>query len=87
LEPELQQLILDMKKEDPGRAAALIRRELVRAGRIPEDGPSLATFRRLLKSHGLSGPQGTVAGGKERLRWEVDHCGEPGKAIASMVRP
>src|SRR3989442_4122172 len=56
LAEDLQQLILDMKREDPGRSAHLILRELELAGRIAAAQASVSSVQRLLHRHGLSGP-------------------------------
>ena len=54
---ELQELILDMKREDPGRSVPLILRELTNAGRIHEGELSPSAVRRMLVRRGLSGPK------------------------------
>src|SRR5438046_7718196 len=56
LSPDLEQLILDMKREDPGRSARLIRRELELAGRIRHGQVSVSSVQRLLRARGLSVP-------------------------------
>ena len=76
LPTELQLLVLDMKREDPGRSAALILRELLGAGRLKEGEVSLSTIQRLLKREGLQAPKGQATHRRERLRWEAAECGE-----------
>ena len=49
LDAEQQELILALKREDPGRSATLIFEELRRAGRLRPDKVSLSTVRRLLR--------------------------------------
>lgn len=53
----LQDLILDMKREDPGRTVPMILRELRGAGLMRPAQFSASSVARLLKSHGLSGPR------------------------------
>jgi len=53
----LQNLIVDMKREDPGRSVPLILRELSGAGQMRPGQFSASSVARLLKSHGLSGPR------------------------------
>jgi hypothetical protein len=57
LSPELEQLIVDMKREDPGRSARLILRELELAGRLARKQVSVSVAQRALRRHGLSGPR------------------------------
>ena len=57
LSPELEQLVIDLKREDPGRSASLILRELELAGRINRGEMSVYPIQRLLRSKGLSGPR------------------------------
>jgi putative transposase len=54
---DLQRLILDMKREDPGRSVPLIERELVDAGLMRIDQFSESAITRLLAQHGLNGPK------------------------------
>jgi len=54
---ELQILILDMKREDPGRSVPGILSELQGAGLMRRSAFSASAVTRLLKSHGLSGPR------------------------------
>ena len=54
--PELVALVLAMKREDPGRSAPLIKRELELAGRLRAGQVSVSTIQRVLARHGLSGP-------------------------------
>lgn len=57
LSPELEQLVIDLKREDPGRSAPLILRELELAGRINRGEMSVYPIQRLLRNKGLSGPR------------------------------
>jgi len=75
LSPEVEQLILDLKREDPGRSAPLILRELELAGRIHHGKISVYPIQRLLRSHGLSGPRMELDV-PARYRWEASFCGE-----------
>jgi len=81
LAEDLQQLILDMKREDPGRSARLIVRELELAGRIPTGEVSRSSVERLLHRHGLSVPRMELDHGA-RYRWEASCCGELWQADA-----
>ena len=71
------QLILDMKREDPGRSAPIIRRELELAGLITDRSLSVSTINRILRRAGLSGqgcsdgPGIQVAGGAVQLFFGV----------------
>jgi putative transposase len=78
---DLQQLILDMKREDPGRSAPLILRELELAGRIAAAQVSRSTVQRLLHRHGLSVPR-MEWDHTARYRWEASMCGELWQADA-----
>lgn len=75
LTPELEQLILDLKREDPGRSAPLILRELELAGRLRRHQVAVSAIQRALKRHGLSGPQMRLEQAA-RYRWEASMCGE-----------
>jgi transposase InsO family protein len=75
LTEDLQQLIVDMKREDPGRSAPLILRELELAGRIRAGQASVSAVERLLRRHGLSGPRMELEQAA-RYRWEASSCGE-----------
>jgi hypothetical protein len=81
LAPEIEQLAIDLKREDPGRSAPLILRELELAGRINRGAMSVYPIQRLLRRHGLSGPrmETDVAA---RFRWEASMCGELWQADA-----
>ncbi len=81
LTQDLQQLILDMKREDPGRSARLILRELQLAGRIAPAQVSRSSVQRLLHRHGLSLPR-MEWGHAARYRWEAAMCGELWQADA-----
>jgi transposase InsO family protein len=81
LSAELQQLILDMKREDPGRSARLILRELELAGRIRAGQASRSSIERLLHRHGLSVPRMEWEH-TARYRWEAAGAGELWQADA-----
>ena len=81
LEEDLQQLALDMKREDPGRSAHLIVRELELAGRIGPGQVSVSSVQRLLRRHGLSVPR-MEWDHAARYRWEAAMCGELWQADA-----
>src|SRR3989442_702600 len=81
LAEDLQQLILDMKREDPGRSAHLILRELELAGRIAAGQASVPSVQRLLHRHGLSVPR-MEWDHAARYRWETSMCGELWQADA-----
>lgn len=81
----IQELILEMKREDPGRSAALIHRELRRNGIIGRRDFSRSAVERLLKARGRSGSK-LKAEGRERWRfsasevnelWQGDACHGP----------
>jgi putative transposase len=75
LSQELQQLIVDMKREDPGRSARLMVRELELAGRIRMGQVSRSTVERVLRQNGLSMPR-MEWDHSARYRWEAASCGE-----------
>ena len=81
LSPELEQLVIDLKREDPGRSAPLILRELELAGRINHGAMSVYPIQRLLRHHGLSGPRMEVDV-PARFRWEASMCAELWQADA-----
>jgi len=81
LTEDQQQLILEMKREDPGRTAHLILRELELAGRIAAGQASVSMVQRLLRRHGLSVPR-MEWDHAARYRWEAAVCGELWQADA-----
>jgi transposase InsO family protein len=81
LPEDIQQLILEMKREDPGRSAHLILRELELAGRIATGQASVSMVQRLLRRHGLSVPR-MEWDHAARYRWEAAVCGELWQADA-----
>ncbi len=81
LTPDLEQLIVDLKREDPGRSAPLIMRELELAGRIARFQASVSAIRRVLKRKGLSVPKMEV-NVPARYRWEASMAGELWQADA-----
>jgi len=72
---EVQVLILDMKREDPGRSTPLILRELQNAGVMRKGDFSASAVTRLLSRHGLSGPQMELVVAA-RHRFVAATCGE-----------
>jgi putative transposase len=78
---ELDQLVIDLKREDPGRSAPLILRELELAGRINRGHMSVYPIQRLLRHHGLSGPRMEMDVAA-RFRWQASMCGELWQADA-----
>ena len=81
LSPELEQLVIDLKREDPGRSASLILRELELAGHINRGELSVYPIQRLLRHHGLSGPKMEIDV-PARFRWQASMCGELWQADA-----
>ncbi len=81
LSPELEQLVIDLKREDPGRSAPLILRELELAGRISRGHMSVYPIQRVFRHHGLSGPRMEIDVAA-RFRWEASMCGELWQADA-----
>jgi transposase InsO family protein len=81
LSEELEQLVVDLKREDPGRSAPLILRELELAGRISRGETSVYTIQRLLRRRGLSGPRMELDA-PARFRWQASMCGELWQADA-----
>jgi putative transposase len=81
LPPLIQELVVDMKREDPARSAHLILRELEMAGRIARDQISVSSVQRLLRRRGLSGPRMELDH-PARYKWEASMCGELWQADA-----
>jgi transposase InsO family protein len=81
LPEDVQLLVLDMKREDPGRTAHLILRELELAGRMAASQASVSTVQRFLHRHGLSVPR-MEQDHAARYRWEASACGEIWQADA-----
>jgi putative transposase len=81
LSRDLEQLIVEMKREDVGRSARLILRELELAGRIRHGEVSVSVVQRLLRGRGLSGPPLELEHAA-RYRWEASMCGELWQADA-----
>lgn len=75
LDPAIVELVVDLKKEDPGQSASQIRDTLITAGRIRDDQASSSTIRRILKRSGLSGPRIEVVR-KDRFRFQAERCGD-----------
>jgi transposase InsO family protein len=73
--PDLQELIVAMKREDPGRSVPLILRELRDAGLMRKNQFGPGAVRRLLKQRGLSGPK-IEAEATARFRFVAANCGE-----------
>ena len=70
-----QALILDMKREDPGRSTPLILRELANSGVARKGELSESAVNRLLAGNGLSGPRMRLET-KARHRFVAAVCGE-----------
>jgi transposase InsO family protein len=81
LTEDLRQLVVDMKREDPGRSSHVIVRELELAGRIGPRQVSVSSVQRLLRSRGLSVPRMELDHAA-RYRWEASMCGELWQADA-----
>ena len=75
LKAEVEELILAMKREDPGRSAQLIYDELVSVGRLRRSDVSVSTIRRLLRREGLTGARMELER-PARLRWQAARSGE-----------
>lgn len=75
LQPEAEELIIRMKREDPGRSAQLILEELELAGRLRRGEVSVSTIRRLLRRVGLTGPRMELER-PARFRWQASRSGE-----------
>lgn len=73
--PETQALILDMKREDPGRSTPLILRELANTDGVRKGEISASAVNRLLARNGLSGPKMKLEA-KARHRFVAAVCGE-----------
>ena len=73
--PKLQALILDLKREDPGRSTPLILRELENVGLMRRGDFSASAVTRLLSRHGLSGPTMELEV-TARHRFVAATCGE-----------
>jgi putative transposase len=100
LTDSVQELILAMKREDPGRSVPLIIRELEGNGVVSRGELKPTVLRRLLRAKGLSGPQMKVAA-VERHRfvaascnglWQGDACHGPkifdpaqGRAVRAKI--
>jgi transposase InsO family protein len=81
LTPDLEQLIVDLKREDPGRSGPLILRELELAGRITRGQVAVSAIQRVLRRKGLSGPRMELDV-PARYRWEASFSGELWQADA-----
>lgn len=79
--PELVELVCALKREDPGRSAPLILRELELAGRIAAGSVSAKTIQRVLRARDLSGPRMELDR-PERHRWRAAYPGELWQADA-----
>jgi putative transposase len=69
------QLILDMKREDPGRSSPMILRELELAGVLAGRSLSVSTVNRILRRAGLSGPRVELEA-RARYRWIAAHAND-----------
>lgn len=75
LTPEVAELVLDLKKEDPGRSAPMILEQLEDASRVRKNSLSVSTIQRHLRRRGLSGPAVEVSRG-ERFRFQAELVNE-----------
>lgn len=75
LTPGQVELILALKREDPGRTAKLIQRELELEGLLRPGQVHVTTIQRQLRRHGLSGPQ-TELDRPARYRWRSARSNE-----------
>jgi putative transposase len=80
LPPELRELLLDIRREQPAASVPTILLELQLAGRLAKDTVTAATVRRLFREHGLdrvSLKHAAQVGerGRLRLRWEAEAPG------------
>ena len=75
LTPEVAELVLELKKEDPGRSAPMILEQLENAGRVQKGAVSVSTIQRHLRRRGLSGPAVEVSRG-ERFRFQAELVNE-----------
>jgi len=76
LAPEQQELVCDVRRENPSASADLILDTLVLEGRIEHGAVSPSALRRLFTARGLD--RGTLRcthEGKQRLRWQAEHPG------------
>lgn len=100
LTDQVQQLIIDMKSEDPGRSVPLIIRELEAGGTASRGELKPTVVRRLLRAKGLSRPQMEVAAvarhrfvaGSCNGLWQGDACHGPkifdpaqGRAVRAKI--
>jgi hypothetical protein len=69
------ELVLNMKREDPGRTAKLILRELELAGCLRKGQVHVTTIQRLLRREGLSGPH-VELDRPARYRWRAARSNE-----------
>jgi transposase InsO family protein len=76
IEPDLRDLLLEIKREHEDASVSLIRRTLIAQGRMSKNAVSEATLRRLYAEHGLD-PKTLRASndGKVRRRWEAEKPG------------
>ena len=75
LSDENVKLVLDLKREKPGRSASLIIDMLEKANKISNGSLHVSTVSRLLRRNGLSGPQMEIET-PARYRWVVSHSNE-----------
>jgi transposase InsO family protein len=76
LTPEQQELVCEVRRENPGASAELIIETLVVEGRIDKDAVSPSAVRRLFAARGLD--RRTLRHGpdaKQRLRWQAERPG------------
>lgn len=71
LPPEVVELVLALKQEDPGCSVPVLLATLRDSGRLARQAGSVSTLQRLLKARGLSGPKMEVIR-RERFRFAAD---------------
>lgn len=76
LAPELQELIVQAKRENPKRSLDELCRLLEAQGVVAKGTLKRSTLHRLLRRHGLSRPTGADSQRVERRSFEAEHAGD-----------
>jgi transposase InsO family protein len=76
LDPELQELIVQAKRENPKRSLDELCRLLEARGLVAKGTLKRSTVHRLLRCHGLSRPTGADSQLVERRSFEAEHAGD-----------
>jgi len=76
IRPDLQEAILQTKREQPTRSLKEIKRLLENAGEATEGELSRSSIHRLLKKRGLSRPKGNASQPIERRSYEATYAGD-----------